>query len=79
MVKVCARYCGTIILLEEFETIDEAEDFMTHDFLMFHSDELETGEDEYIYPDEMFIDTEKEEVPFCEPLTFDEIKDELPF
>ena len=29
MYKVCANYCGTVIMLEEFSTEQEAEEFMT--------------------------------------------------
>lgn len=52
MYKVCAHYQGTIILLEEFECKPEAEEFMLHPYYLTYDD----GDDEIIYPDEMFIE-----------------------
>ena len=82
MINVCANYCGATILLESFETKDEAEEFMTHDYVLFYADEIENGEeDEIIYTDEMFIE---DELPFFE--SYEQTKlnnklelDELPF
>ena len=50
--KVCAHYQGTTILLEEFEQKPEAEEFMLHPYYIVHDD----GDEEIIYPDEMFIE-----------------------
>ena len=55
MVKVCARYCGTTILLGEMEE-EQAEEFMKHPYILYNADETEDGEEDCIYPDEMFID-----------------------
>jgi len=80
MFKVCAHYCGTTILLEEFETIEEAEEFMMHDYILAYEDETEDHEEECIYRDEMFID---DDLPFSDPPTIQEFafeySDELPF
>ena len=67
MIKVCENYCGSTILLAEFEKEEEANEFMKHNYILFYADELDNAEeDEIIYPNEMFIDTE--EIPFCEPI-----------
>lgn len=84
MIKVCAHYCGTTILLEEFETLEEAEEFMTHNYILHYEDEMENADDdELIYADEMFIDNDTEEddeLPFTEPLGFwADPNDDLPF
>ena len=64
-------------MLEEFETEDEAKEFMQNDFILHYADELEDAfEDELIYADEMFIDGE--DIPFCEPPTIKEL-DYLPY
>ena len=82
MINVCANYCGSIILLESFETKDEAEEFMTHDYILFYADEIENGEkDEIIYTNEMFIE---DELPFFEKPVETKLNnelelDELPF
>lgn len=80
MVNVCAHYNGTIILLAEFETEEDAKEFMQHDYILYHADELEDAEDdELIYKDQMFIDNGKE-IPFSEPFEINELLwDELPF
>ena len=76
MVKVCAHYCGTIIMIGEFETREQANEFMKHSYLMHYVDELVNAtEDELIYPDEMFI--EEDEIPFCE--VEPALSDDLPF
>ena len=83
MIKVCAHYCGTVILLDKFDSEEEANDFMKNDYVLAYADELENEyEDEVIHPYEMFID-ESEDIPFCEPMNCDFINsidsDELPF
>jgi hypothetical protein len=65
MVKVCARYCDTTILLGEMEE-EKAKEFMKHPYILYNADETEDGEEDCIYPDEMFID-DSEEIPFSEP------------
>ena len=66
MLKVCARYCGSTILLKECETAEEAEEFMKHEFTIVYSDEMENKyEDEVIEPDEMFLVNE-DDLPFYE-------------
>jgi len=85
MIKVCAYYQGTIILLEEFETEEQATEFMSHNYILHYADEYENAdEDELIYTDEMFIDTD--DIPFSELLKpwerlgiAEEDWDELPF
>ena len=90
MYKVCAYYCGTTIMLEEFDTTEEAEEFMTHDYILHYEDEMENADgDEIIYADEMFIlvDATDEEdeydgegIPFAEaPFEAVDDWDELPF
>ena len=64
LVNVCAHYCGTTILLESFETKKEAEEFMKNNYILHYADEIEDGEeDELIYADEMFLETQ---LPFFE-------------
>ena len=64
--KICARYCGTTILLAEVDTQEEADAFMSNDYILHYADEYEDAyEDEVIRKDEMFID-EQEEIPFCD-------------
>ena len=78
MVRVCAHYNGTSILIDEFETEEKAKEFMKNDYILVYSDELENQyEDEIIYSDEMYID-ESDDVPFSEPLTLEEYVD-MPF
>ena len=78
MYRVCARYEGTSIFLEEFETIEEAKEFMAHDYIIAYADELENEDgNEVVHPYEMYIDDE-EEIPFNEPVFYD-WDDDLPF
>jgi len=72
MVKVCAHYCGTTILLAQFENEEEADEFMKHG--MFLYEDVDDEDNYWIYPDEMF---KEEDVPF-EGLEDYEITDELP-
>ena len=54
---VCAKYCGSVIELESFDTEDEAYDFMQEPYTLFYEDEIDDGEeDEVIYPDEMWVE-----------------------
>ena len=80
MVNVCAKYCGSTILLAQCDTEKDAEEFMKKPYTLFYADEIENGEDdEVIYPHEMFIE---DEIPFTDvDIPFDdyEITDELPF
>ena len=77
--KICARYCGTTILLAEFNDRKQAEEFMKHDFVMNYYDEFDNIEDdEIIHANEMFIDEEDEEIPFSDPVVY-EWDDDLPF
>ena len=77
MVTVCAHYEGTVIELKRCETEEEANEFMKHDYILHYADEMENGEEELIYADEMFIE---DEVPFCEPIrNYMMEDDELPF
>lgn len=82
MINVCAHYCGTTILLESFETEEEAKEFMKHEYILYYADELEDqDEDDIIMPAEMFIE---DELPFFETqehsIEFKNINlDELPF
>lgn len=82
MINVCANYCGATILLESFETEEQAKEFMKHDYVLFFADEIENAEeDEIIHPYEMFIE---EELPFFETkyseMKFNNVElDELPF
>lgn len=78
MIKVCAHYCGTTILLKEFETEAEAKEFMKYDFVFVDECEPDVCHgDDLVYTDEMFI--VDGEIPFCEPPNALEIEDELPF
>lgn len=78
MINVCAKYCGTVILLESFETVDKAEDFMQRDYVLIHSDEFMNDEDEIIKHEDMFLE---DELPFFEKqISIPDIDlDELPF
>lgn len=76
MYRVCTRYNDVVIMLAEFDTEKEAEEFTQHNYVLYYADEFESGDDEIIYPDEMFV--EAEEIPFCEPLTQEEL-DDLPY
>ena len=78
MVNVCTEYCGAVILLAEFETNEEAEEFMKHKYVLFEADETEDRTAEVINPEEMLIE---EEIPFAEPVKPNEYPDlyELPF
>ena len=77
MVKVCAHYNGTSILIDEFETKEEAEEFMKNDYILVYADETDGQEDELIYADEMYID-DSEDIPFSEPIILEEYED-MPF
>ncbi len=81
MYQVCAKYCGTTISLEEFDTQEEANHFTEAPYVLFYKDEIENGtEDEIIYPNEMWVE---EALPFTDPpvkqpeYNFDD--DDLPF
>ena len=76
MVKVCARdFRGDVILIKECETLDEAEEFMKHDYVCGPTP------DDIIYGDEMFIDNSdkvrRESYSDAFPAPWDD--DELPF
>ena len=55
--RVCTRYCGQPTLLSEFKTEEEAVKFMNKPCVLFSADETDDGEDEIIYPNEMYIET----------------------
>lgn len=58
MYRVCAHYCGTTIGLEDFETLEEAEEFKKAPYVMRYYDEmgkLDEEDNDLIYPDEMFV------------------------
>ena len=80
MTNVCAKYCGTIILLESFEDEDDAKEFMKHDYILHYADEYENAnEDDIIYSDEMFLE---DEIPFFDTpmININNLSlDELPF
>ena len=57
MYHVCAKYCGAVIELENFEDMNQTTDFMKQPMVLFYKDEIEGGEeDEVIYPNEMWIE-----------------------
>ena len=59
MYRVCAHYCGTTIGLEDFETLEEAEEFKKAPYVMCYYDEmgkLDEEDNDLIYPDEMFVE-----------------------
>ena len=64
--RVCTRYCGQPTLLAEFNTEKEAVEFMNNPCVLFSADETDTGEDEIIHPNEMYIETS--ETSFYEEL-----------
>lgn len=78
MVNVCTNCCGTIILLESFETESEAKNFMKNDYVLYEADEMEDGQEYLIHSDEMFLENE---IPFFEKVNIDDWQedDELPF
>lgn len=82
MINVCTKYGDTIILLESFETKEEAEEFMKYDYVLNYADELENAEeDEIVHSDEMFLE---DEIPFFEKQNIEQWTkkldlDELPF
>ena len=80
MINVCAHYCGTTILINSFETEEEAKEFIKHDYVLYYADELENAEeDEIIHSDEMFLE---DELPFFNTPAAninDLSLDELPF
>lgn len=76
MVKVCAHCIDADIMLEEFKTEMEAEEFMKHDYVLAYADEVESNEDIIVHPEEMYIDNDY--IPFSEPLTQEEL-DMLPY
>ncbi len=55
MYKVCAYYCGTEIMLAEFDNEDDAEIFCTLPFAVEETD----PSDEWIYPYQMWIEKAK--------------------
>ena len=73
MIKVCGYFHDTILLIGEFETKEEAEEFMQHDYLVYYADETANAEDEWICTCDMFIDSD--DIPFNDPFT----REELPF
>lgn len=82
MYQVCTKYCGTIISLTELISLEEAEEFVKHPFVMFYKDEFDKErDDDVIYPDEMWIE---EALPFTDSPSKTEWKEledavELPF
>lgn len=79
---VCAKYCGAVIELAEYEKQEDAEEFMKNPCILFYADEILDGEeDEVIYPYEMWIEERQrapeEPLPFCEPNAEEDY--ELPF
>ena len=56
MYQVCAHYEGTVVLLAEFENLDDAKEFIKYDFVNAAADETEDGVADIIYSDEMFIE-----------------------
>lgn len=78
MINVCTNYYGAIILLESFNTQEDAKSFMQHDYVLHYKDELEDAEeDEVISSDMMFVE---DEIPFYEQPYIGMIdSDELPF
>ncbi len=59
MVRVCANHDNSIVMLDEFWTTEEAEEFMKHKYVLYYADETEDSDkDEVVYPEEMFIDNE---------------------
>ena len=76
MINVCAYRDGTTIMLEQFETEEEAYAFMQRGCIIAYADETDNGEEIYVEPDEMFISNE--EVPFAE-IHFGELDDFLPY
>ena len=85
MFRVYANYCGSSLELASFETWQEAEEFMKHDFLLFSADETEDGQEEWIFTDEMSMcddeapELTEEDIPFCEPEIPFVYSDDLPF
>lgn len=70
--SVCTKYCGSVVELENFDLLEDAENFMKRPCTLFYADEMEDGEeDEVIYPDEMWIEKRLgqlplEEIPFTD-------------
>ena len=81
MYYVCTNEYGTILRLGEFETEEEAKEFMKHNCILFDADETEDGCEVIIKPEYMFIVGEEEAFSMDEP--FDpclrDWADDLPF
>ena len=82
MFRVCT-YCGNYpIEIASFDTKAEAEIYMSQPAVMAYADEFCCGEEDYIvYPEEMWIEEEQDEIPFFDPadkIWPQEILDELP-
>jgi len=59
-------------MLAACETLEAAQEFMKHDFVLVFDDETEDNATECVHPDEMFIDTD--DTPFSDAPTLDELK-----
>lgn len=76
---VCAHYDGTTILMDVFDSKEDAQKYIeTPQYVNFNDGERYT-----IYIDEMWVEP-YEDIPFCEPIKIDEYvtalaNDDLPF
>lgn len=65
--SVCAKYCGAVVELENFDLLEDAENFMKRPYTLFYADETEDGEeDEVIHPAEMWIEKRLNKIPWEE-------------
>ena len=62
---VCAHYCDTTILIDVFDTLEEAESFTEKP--------CHVASDDVVYPDEMWTEP-YEDIPFADFPTAKEIK-----
>lgn len=81
---VCAKYCGATVELDEFDFMEDAENFCSKPCVFSYAEETGEDEDEIIYPHEMWIEKKigirtVEEIPFTDFSGQTITDEELPF
>lgn len=56
MFKIIGYYYDREYLIAEFNTLEEAEEFVKHPYVLYEADESEENEEQVIMPEEMFIE-----------------------
>ena len=51
---VCGYWYGTTVLVDEFDTREEAEEFVKHPAFLTWMDETDEEQEDVLYPDEMW-------------------------